>query len=130
MASKTDYLENAVLNHVLRNVALTSPTTVYVALYTAAPGESAAGTEVSTSGTAYARQAITFAAPSSGSVTQSGDILFPVATSNWGTIVAYAICDAVSAGNILYYSTVTPNKAINTGDQAKIASGSIVVSED
>ncbi len=129
MSSKTDYLENAILNHVLRNVAMTSPTTVYVGLLTAAPGESATGTEVS--GGSYARQSIAFGTPSpAGTVTQSADVTFPVAGASWGTIVAYGIYDAVSAGNLLYYSTVTPNKAISTGDQAKLVAGAVVVSED
>jgi hypothetical protein len=127
MSSKSNYLEDAILNHVLRNTALTSPSTVYVGLFTVAAGEGGGQTEVS--GNNYSRKAITFAAPSGGTCTQSGDVLFDVASGNWGTIVGYGIFDASTAGNLLYYSTVTPNKAINTNDQAKIASGTVVVSE-
>lgn len=44
MASgKTDYLENELLDHALRNSAWTPPATVYLALYTTAPGEATAG---------------------------------------------------------------------------------------
>jgi len=60
--SKTDFLENKIINHVLRNTAYTAPATVYAALFTATPGESSAGTEVT--GGSYARQAATFSAPS------------------------------------------------------------------
>lgn len=37
MSSFSDYLENKVLDHVFGNTALVSPTTVYLALFTANP---------------------------------------------------------------------------------------------
>ncbi len=128
MASKSDYLENKILEHVLKNTSMTSPTTVYVGLMTTAPTDAAPGTEVS--GSNYARKAITFAAASGGSIAQNADVLFDVASGSWGTIVGYGIFDALTTGNMLYWSTVTPNKAIATNDQAKITSGTIVVTED
>lgn len=127
MDAKSDYLENAVLNHVLRNVTLTSPATVYLALFTVAPTDVGGGTEVS--GGSYARQAVTFAAPVSGSVANSGAVTFPLATADWGTIVAGAIFDAVSGGNMLYYGALATSKVVATNDQISFANGSITVSE-
>lgn len=125
--SKSDYLENAVLNHVLRNTALTSPTTVYAALYTAAPTDAGGGTEVS--GNAYARTAITFGAPSGGVVSNSAAVTFPTASGgNWGTIVAMGVFDALTVGNLLYWTTIT-NKAVNDGDTAEFAIGDIDITE-
>lgn len=72
--AKSTYLDNALLNAVLVNTAYTSPATVYVALYTATPGPSGGGTEVS--GGSYARTACTFSAASSGSLTNSADCTF------------------------------------------------------
>lgn len=57
MAGASDYLETALLNHVLRNSSYTSPTTVYAALYTAAPTDAGGGTEIAAAG--YARVAVT-----------------------------------------------------------------------
>jgi hypothetical protein len=130
MAGKSDYLENAVLNHVLRNTALTSPTTVYLGLLTATPSDSAAGTEVS--GNAYARQAVTFGAPSpAGQVANSGVVNFPAATpSGWGTIVATAIYDASSAGNMLYWAALSPNQVVGVNGVLSFPIGQIVVTED
>jgi len=54
MAEFSNYLENAIINAVLRNTSYTSPTTVYVGLFTNDPTDADAGTEVSTSGTSYA----------------------------------------------------------------------------
>jgi hypothetical protein len=128
--AKSTYLENAMLNAVLLNTSYTSPSSVYVALYTVSPGPGGGGTEVSTSGTAYVRQAATFNTPGSGSTTNSADILFPAATgSGWGTISYFAIWDDPSAGNMLYYGSLTASKVINVGDQLKFAAGGITVTE-
>ena len=53
MSEMSNYLENALVNAVLRNTSYTSPATVYLALYTSDPTDADAGTEVS--GTSYAR---------------------------------------------------------------------------
>lgn len=136
MAAKSNYLESALLNHVLRNTAYTSPTTVYVGLLTAVPtDDSVAGTEVS--GNAYARQAATFSAPAASGGTGSPrrcqnfeTITFPVATpAGWGTITGFGIYDASSAGNLLYWADIT-DKTINAGDTAQFAANSISVQED
>lgn len=129
MTAKTNYLEDALLNHVLRNIPMTSPSTVYVGLFTSAPGEGGGGTEVA--GNAYARQPVTFAAPSAGACTNSGTVVFPVATpSGWGTITHFAVFDAVSAGNMLYQNSVTVPKLISSGDAATFQPGQLIISED
>jgi len=126
--SKSNYLETQFLNHVLRNVAYTSPTTVYLALYTVAPGEAGGGTEVS--GGSYARQSVTFSAPAPDSSSNTTDVTFPVATGNWGTVVAFGVFDAASGGNLLYYETLTASRDIFTSDQLRFPSGQLIVSED
>ncbi len=128
MGAFTDYLENKLLDHVLRNTAYTSPTTVYVALFTAAPGEAGGGTEVSGGG--YARQAVTFSAPSAGSTSNSSDITFPTATADWGTITHFAIFDASTGGNMLYYGQLTSSVTVNSGQQLTIPAGNLTISHD
>jgi hypothetical protein len=75
MAEFSNYLENALINAVLRNTTYTSPATVYVSLYTSDPTDADSGTEVS--GGSYARTAVTFGAPSNGVSTNSADVTFP-----------------------------------------------------
>jgi hypothetical protein len=127
MSAATDYLEAALLNHVLRNVAYTSPTTVYVGLFTAAPGETGGGTEVS--GNGYARQAVTFGAPSGGTCENSAQVTFPAASGgNWGTITHFALFDASTAGNMLIYGALTASKVINDGDVFTFPVGNLDIS--
>lgn len=114
--SKSDYLENKQLDHTLRNTAYTSPTTVYAALFTVSPSDGGGGTEVSTSGTAYARQAITFGAASGGSISNSVAVNFPTATASYGApVVAVGVFDASSGGNLLYWSNVAAATKSCTG---------------
>lgn len=128
MGALTDYLENKLLDHVLRNVAYTPPTTVYVGLFTAAPGEAGGGTEVSGGG--YARQAASFSAAANGQTSNSADITFPVATADWGIITHCALFDAATAGNMLWYGTLLASKTIQTGDQFIIKVGNLTCSLD
>jgi len=128
MAEFTNYLENKLLDHVLNNTSFTSPTTVYVGLFTAAPTDTTSGTEVS--GGSYARQVLSVTTASSGVVTSDADVSFPQATGNWGTIVALGIHDALSSGNLLMYTDLTTSKTIETGDILKVSSGSLTVTLD
>lgn len=128
MAEFTNYLENKLLDHVLNNASFTSPTTVYVGLFTAAPTDTTSGTEVS--GGSYARQVLSVSTASEGVVTSDADITFPQATGSWGTIVALGIHDALSSGNLLMYTDLTTSKVIETGDILKVSSGSLTVTLD
>jgi hypothetical protein len=125
MSAISNYLENALINAVLRNVPYTSPTAVYLALFTSDPTDANTGTEVT--GGAYQRQQITFNAPTDGMVSNSNEILFPVATANWGTITHIGIFDAATGGNLLFYGAVITSKTISTNDQLKINVGDISI---
>lgn len=125
MAEMSNYLENALINATLRNTSYTSPTTVYVGLYTSDPGEGNTGTEVS--GTSYARQSVTFGSPSDGVTTNSAAVEFPQAGGSWGTVTHIGILDASTSGNLLYYTALDASKTIATGDVFRIASGSLSV---
>ena len=120
-------LENALINATLRNTTYTAPATVYVSLWTSNPNDDASGTEVSTSGTSYARQSVTFGAPSDGASLNTTAVEFPQATASYGTVGWIGINDAVSSGNLLYHSPLTTSKTIDTGDIFKIAIGSLSV---
>ncbi len=125
MAEMSNYLENALINAVLRNTSYTSPTTTYLALYTSDPTDADTGTEIS--GGSYARQAITFGAPSNGTSTNSAAVEFPQATADWGIISHVAIRDAVTSGNLLFHTALDASKTINNGDVFKISTGNLSV---
>jgi len=125
MAEFSNFLENALINAVLRNTTYTSPTTVYVSLYTSDPTDADSGTEVS--GGSYARTAVTMGAPSNGVSTNSADVTFPTATAGWGTVSHIGIHDASTSGNLLFHTPLDTSKTIDSGDIFKITSGNLSV---
>jgi hypothetical protein len=125
MAEFSNYLENALINAVLRNTTYTSPATVYVSLYTSDPTDADSGTEVS--GGSYARTAVTFGAPSNGVSTNSADVTFPTCTASWGTVSHIGIHDASTSGNLLFHTPLDTSKTIDSGDIFKITSGNLSV---
>jgi hypothetical protein len=128
MAELSDYLENKLLDHVLRNISYTSPTTVYVGLFTTDPTDAGTGTEVS--GGSYARQIVSVTTATGGIVTSSADVTFPQCTASWGTVSHIGLLDALSSGNLLMHTPLTTSRAIETGDVLKISTGSLTASLD
>lgn len=143
--SKSNYLSKKVLDHVLGNAAYTAPTTVYVGLWksTATLADDSSGTLTGEpSGGAYARVSVTNNATnwpnSTGSTTalkQNGNsIAWATATTNWTgtgeTISQFALLDAASSGNILFWGTLTTPKAIGSGDTASFSAGALSITED
>lgn len=133
MGSMTNYLETQILNATLRGIPYSTPTGVYVALFTADPTETgSAATEVSGGG--YARQPIAFSAPVEEGgktvVKNHADILFPVATVAYGLVVYFAIYDALNAGNSLYHGVLTTPKDIQVGDRLVFVANNLVVDID
>jgi hypothetical protein len=134
--SKTNYLEGEYIKHEFRAGSFTKPTGLYIALFTAAPGEAGGGTEVS--GGAYARVNLppsdtNWAAPSAGNGITSNlvAVTFPAPVgANWGTVTHFAIFDALTGGNMLRQNALTASKLISDGDQAPVFPiGSLVITE-
>lgn len=129
--AKSTYLANKVLDHVLGATAYTAPATVYLALFTAAPNDGGGGTEVS--GGSYARVSITnnttnFPNASSGSKNLATTQTFPTATAGWGTVLAVALFDASTSGNLLYWTTIT-SQVVNSGSAPSFAANALTFSE-
>jgi hypothetical protein len=135
MAGLSDYLENALVNHTLRNSSLTSPTAVYVSLHTANPTDAGNGAEVSTVDTGYSRATVTttggtaFVAPTDGVTSNASAVNFASPSASWGLVTHFGIWDAASGGNMLFHAPLTPpeGKTINNGDSVSFAGGALTV---
>ena len=142
MAALTSFMENHVIDWLLRAQAIgitgataaaaTGPATVYVALYTANPTATTAGTEVS--GGSYARVAVTsgltawagtqgaattvVSSGTTGQTSNNAILTFPAPTAAWGVITGFAMLDALTLGNTLIFGALTTSKTVNSGDAA------------
>lgn len=95
----SDHGEVQVLDEIFNAGGGTFPSAnVYVALFTADPGETGASNEVT--GGSYARQQADFAAAGSGTTSNSGNIDFTSMPTT--TVVAFGIFDAVTTGNCFW----------------------------
>jgi len=142
MSQMSDYLENKMVDLVFRGQAYTAPV-VYVALYTAAPSDAGGGTEVS--GNGYARvkaaagasQALTdwkstqndnlASSGNTGNTTNTNAINFPTPTATWGTVTHFALYDAATGGNELFWGPLTIAKTINQSDTVTFPAGTLSV---
>ena len=121
MSALSDYLENALLDHALRNVTYTSPATVYVALFTTATTDAGGGTEVT--GGSYARQAVTFGAAAAGLCENSAILTFVNMPAV--TVTHCAVLDAATAGNFLFHGPLVAPRTTEAGDTLTFAVGAL-----
>ena len=127
--SFSNFLESEILDHVFGGAAYTAPTTHYLALFTAAPGETGGGTEVTTSSTAYARQTVAFTTTGN-TTSNTAAVEYPTATATFGTVTHVGVFDALTAGNLMAYATLTTSKAIDSGDVFRIPTADLDITLD
>ena len=129
MASASNWLEEAILNYFFRNQSVAQPTALYLALYINDPTDADTGTEVS--GGAYARQQVTFGAPTQtgdkGVITNNQKIEFPIATDDWGQISHWGIRSAQTGGNLLCRGSFSRVENVQTGNRFTIETGNLQV---
>lgn len=124
MAGFSDFLENAVLDHVFGGTAYTAPSTLYVGLYTAAPSDSGGGTEVS--GGSYARKSMpAMTVSGTTQATNGAAVEFVTATGSWGDIGWVGIHDAATSGNLLGWAALTASKTVASGDVFRFSAGDL-----
>ena len=140
MGSKSNYLELRLLDHMLGAGTVTTPATVYFALYSVVPSDTGGGTELTGSG--YARLAVNndttnFPAATTNGTTGRGEKKLGVAQSfpansggsNWTTVVGWGLLDASSGGNLLLWGEVAP-LAITPAGQFVIPANAVLWTEE
>ena len=120
----SSYVDNKLIDHLLGSATYTKPSALYVALFVGNPASG--GTEVTTSGSAYARQSAAFTI-STNSASNTAAIEYATATASWGTIDYIAIYDASTAGNQLVSAALSAAKTIASGDVLRIPASNLSV---
>lgn len=130
----SNYLANAVLDWLLRGQALTAPDT-YVGYTTAVPTDASTGSTITEpAGGGYAREQVnpnggsspTWTTVASGALDNLHQVDFTQATGSQGTIVSMVICDAVTAGNLLFYGDIT-DQVVASGTDVNFPVGTLDV---
>lgn len=101
----------------------TRPSAWHIALHTADPG--AAGTANEVSGSGYTRISMGTPTVAASQVTNAGAITFPTVTDTPYTVTHASVWDAATAGNALFYGTLSVAKALAVGDALVFATGEL-----
>ena len=133
MTAMSDYMENKLINHILRDTSWTAPSVVYVGLvglYNAAELEAGTITK-EISGNAYARISVKgdakwSAGSTSGLTDNEAAIEFVAAAGgDWGHVSGLFLSNASTAGDVILYGALTSVKIVEDGDQFVIAAGDL-----
>jgi len=139
MANISNYLEEALLNHVFRNVEFTRPgATIYIGLF--ANNKSSDELEANNRGdeiTTYAstlRIGTAFGAPAQdggkATITNTDTVEFTVMPATTVGFIAAFDNSNYSTGNILYWAKLTADKPTSTGDTFRMSTGNITFDLD
>ncbi|AMM45037.1 hypothetical protein SP15_234 [Bacillus phage SP-15] len=110
-------LRNELLDHALQG------STLYLALLV----DDGAGGKVELATPSYARQEITFDVASNGEAKLSADVLFPLATEDWGAIKSFYIFDVPTGGDFKIAGDFSTAKAVGVDDQFKVGAGKLAI---
>lgn len=131
MGGKSDYLELKVINLVCGGVAFSAPATLYWALFVSDPADNGIGTEVI--GGSYGRIGQTNNTtnfPVGNPKNNGTDVNFTTPSADWGLVSHWALFDASSGGNMLYFGPFVSPQTITVGIPVRIPAGSIQITED
>ena len=139
MSAMSDFLEVEIRKHIFRTGSFTKPTTLRVALATAATTDAQTGATITevTNANGYARTGPdpldanwTGASSTDGLTDNAAAIVFPTCTtSTWGTVTHIAIVNSAThgAGDSLLHGALTASKVVGVGDVFQFAIGALDV---
>ena len=131
MAELSDAAEILVLDWIMGGAIPTRPAAQYLALTTGTISDAETGTNLGTSseisGNGYARPVCAFDAAAAGATGNSALETFTASGGNWGTILDFAICDAVTTGGCIVFSALDTSRVVNDGDTLEFAAAAIQV---
>ena len=129
----TNYAADKIAAYNFGSDDYTPPATLYVGLSTTAIDKDGVGvtepTDASYARVAVDNDGVTWDIPSDGVLSNLIDIIFPESSESWGIIsyVFIADDDGDPAGNVWYYSELSPSKIVQAATIVSFDSGSIVV---
>lgn len=128
----TAFGTDALLN-ILFGVRRPVPAAYFLALLTTAPAVTVTGTalaaiEPTVGETGYVRAQVPnvdqwWAAGSAGATTTAQPVTFAPALMGWPEITHYALCDAVTGGNVYLYGRLSVPRQVKAGDAAAVPPG-------
>lgn len=137
MSAASNYLEEMIIEALLRGGTFTEPSDIFVALHTGQPDEGTGSNEVSTlAWPSYARidstqgetLADAWSAPSNGESVNLKQMLFPVYDGDANmTVTHFSLWDAATGGNFLAWGPLSTPSMIITGQVYVVEPGKLKI---
>jgi len=139
MSNFSDTTETNIINATLRAIAYPLPSAIYIALFTAAPGEADSPSDEAAY-TGYAREDADaggalgsgFTSPTNGVSSNNNELVFGANQDVGDAVITHmAILDSASGpSNMLYWAELTAPKTLQQNDKIVFGAGSIQVTVD
>lgn len=127
----TYYSANRLLDYNFGGTAYSVPSNLFFGLSTTSISIDGSGA-TEPSGGAYARVSFTnnktnWGNASNASLTNSTAIQFAESTASWGTIIAVFLSDALTAGNIWWFDSLSPARSVSSATTVLFAISAVTV---
>ena len=135
MPGFSDYCEKKVLDHVSGKTAFAQPS-LFLALTTVAVVDADTGSTITEANyTGYARKAMpaadwNAASGTTATVTNAAQEQFAACTAGTSTVIGWALCDALTVGNVILFGTCPSFTVSTTQTPVTVAAGALSLSLD
>ena len=127
-AGSSDYLANAMLDHLFPDTPFTQPASIYMGFATGSIADTDTGSTVGEPSAGYARTLENdWDASVDGESSNADEFKSESATADWGDILYWLQADALTTGNILFYGEFVSAVSVDSGYYLKLAANDIKI---
>lgn len=125
----TTYFLNQVMGNLFKTKETPAlPSEYYIGLSSTAPNISGGNVTEPLSNSGYKRVKLeNLSEPTDGVITNEQAISFDESTANWGTMSHFVIYDALEAGNLLMYGTLSTHRNVEAATIVTIKANSLTL---
>jgi len=119
MAAFSNYMEDAITAWINGTAFPTAPTNTFVQLYSQDPTDAGSATGALYTRVTYAASGWTRGTGGAGTLSNTNAITMQSSAGSAATASHFAVFDAATSGNLLFYGALSASKSIAVGDEVK-----------
>jgi hypothetical protein len=119
MAAFSNYMEDAITAWINGTTFPSAPTNTYVQLYSQDPTDAGSATGALYTRVTYAASGWTRGTGGAGTLSNTNAIIMQESAGSSATASHFAVFDAATDGNLLFYGALSASKSIGVGDEVK-----------
>jgi hypothetical protein len=119
MAAFSNYMEDAITAWINGTTFPSAPTNTYVQLYSQDPTDAGSATGALYTRVTYAASGWTRGTGGAGTLSNTNAITMQESAGSSATASHFAVFDAATDGNLLFYGALSASKSIGVGDEVK-----------